>query len=751
MEKNITVFPYISTIKDLVPIVNEYNYKVTLDNDEEAMIGIETFKEDELLVIPKGTILSAEFLDAIGFLDGMVDSDFKVVPYSVENITFNNIALPLAYVAYALNLDYNSIKNYPKNKELKGFYTKSQEMFLIAPDYSVDDINYEFDPRKYSTEDDNFIPDFYSNEEYFDNNEEFSTEKFNPDFVGDGSVPYKNPKIIGEWKGGSKTFELQNAWFIVLSHFNITNIANEIKDKSNEEAQKIVKSKIPAEETYKRIMNFIRRLLNEFVVMNKIHPDKILKMDAALITVKSNTKISSLSYNSDFLNNTEIKFEKYNPLKSSESLDPLSQSTEAYKEFPQVFLNPEQIEKLLEIRDYKEFDQKNINKRDWLISIFSNRREAKPDGKGFEVLPPLIPIEGYFKLPANTLPNQPEEILTTAGLYIFNMFCIASAFKHKIPYINHEINADALEGLNNELAGLLLQNKIGIKDEIEVFQNNTTYISYLTEIFMPGISVELLEELPEVKTLKKDLVEKYKKEIEAGDAAFYSDNVEKPLLNEAKKILSKDESWDIYSIGKKPTFGNNYKSNVVSVGPIKNPITDRYDIITNSYDNGIELDKYSVYCNQLISGTYDRSVKTQYGGAKTKQIFGAMGNIVADKAGSDCGTNKYLKMILNKKEAKDYLYSYIIDKKTGELIELTPEVIDKYYDQEIMLRTPLYCWGKKICNKCLGNLYYRLGIECVGIATSRISASIMYKSMKSFHDQSIKTAHIDLKKFVEVI
>ena len=603
MEYNNKIYPYISTIKSMEEISND-TYIATLENGAKTLVGIETFIGDTVFCIPEGTILSSEFLNKIDYLYDLVDSDYKMLQYSTEDgsMVFDCVSLPLGFVAFNTDIKYEDVEKYPKHTPIKGFITNSNEELIISPDYSVDPINYKFDPSKYVEE----------YEEKIDN-----------------------------------------------------------KETSEEEA------------------------------------------------------------------------------KSTEDLEDI-QSTEAKKEFPQQFLTPEQIEKLLEIRDYSEFKEKNINARDWIVSIFSNRKEDKPDGKGFEVLPPLIPIEGYFKLPANTLPNQPEEILTTAGLYVFNMFCIASAFKHKIPYINHEMNAKALEGFNNELASLLLDNKIQIKGEIEVFQNNITFISYLTELFMPGISIELLEELPEVKKMKKELVKRYKKEIDAGDAAFYADNVEKPLLAEAKKILSTDESWDIYSIGKKPTFDNNYKSNVVSIGPIRNPITESYDIISNSYDNGVELDKYAAYCNQLISGTYDRSVKTQYGGAKTKQIFAAMGNIITDEPGSDCGTKKTLKMILTKDEAKNYLYSFIVDPKNpNELIELSTERIGDFIGKEIELRSPLYCCSKKICNKCLGNLYYRLGIKTIGVATSRISASLMYISMKSFHDQSIKTMYIDLKKYLE--
>ena len=574
------IYPYISKIKSLE---KKENYSIcNLINDEKVVLGIDSFKDQEVLCIPKDTVLSYEFLQEFDYLYNYVDDKFKVCSYEyTDNITLDHVGIPLDFFSFKADINLEKIRKFEINKPIKGFYTNSNEVLLIAPDYSVDSINYEFRPSSWDETDSLY-------------------------------------------------------------------------------------------------------------------------------------------------------------------------STESAVQHKQVYLTQEQVDKLLEIRDYKEFKEKNINERDWLISIFSHKREMKPDGKGFNVLPPLIPIEGYFNLPANTLPNQPETILTTAGLYIFNMYVIAAAFKHKVPYINHELNAGDLDDLNSDIASLMLENKLEIKDEVEIYQNNCTFISYLTEMLMPGLSLELIKELPEVEKKKNELKKKFKDEIEAGDAGFYADNIEKPLLEEAKKILEHDESWDIYSIKKKPTFDNNYKSNLVSVGPIRNSITDNFDIITNSYGEGVEMDKYQAYCNQLISGTSSRSLATARGGYMTKLCFSAFSNIPVDDYGSDCGTKKYLEMTLSKDDAKFLLYSYIIDPKDSKkVIELTPENIKDYIGRDIKLRSPLYCLAKgKYCNHCFGNLYNRMGIQNMSLTLGRIGNSILYISMKAFHDQSIKTYNLNLNPYI---
>lgn len=505
---------------------------------------------------------------------------------------------------------------------------------------------------------------------------------------------------------------------------------------------------------------------NRAIPLNLLHVQNDLdSIDLGIIPVGKNIKSLKTIYGEEVTvvpdyskESINYVFEPYQD--ESLSLEAVQAPTQG-----KVNLNPNQIEKLLEIKSMDDFKKLNISQRDWIVSIFSNRTEKVLDKDGnptkkTKIIPSLIPIEGYFILPANTLPNQPEDIETTAGIYVFNMFVIAAAFKHKIPYINHELKAPDISKLNDELAILLTQNKIQVKDELEVYWDNITFISYMTEIFMPGIPVDFIEELPEVKKLKKELCEKYKDEIARGDAAFYADNVEKPLLKLAESILKDHPSWDIYGLDKKPTFSNNYKTCFVSNGPIYNSITEGYDIVTNAFDDGVDRSKYAAYCNQLIYGTYNRAVKTAYGGAQSKVLFSSLSNVKMGDPGSDCGTEKTFKMILEKGKETDYYYVYAKNPFFGKggssginskdkWIELTPEVIKMFIGQEIEIRSPLYCQAERYCNKCMGNLFIRVGLTNANLTSSQISRKIMQKSMKSFHDASVKTVLVNMDQFLQ--
>ena len=70
--------------------------------------------------------------------------------------------------------------------------------------------------------------------------------------------------------------------------------------------------------------------------------------------------------------------------------------------------------------------------------------------------------------------------------------------------------------------------------------------------------------------------------------------------------------------------------------------------------------------------------------------------------------------------------------------------IGKYIGKEVKLRSPLYCIGDKLCSKCAGDLYYRLGIENIGMTTSAIGSNLLNLLMKSFHDSSVKITEINV-------
>ena len=114
--------------------------------------------------------------------------------------------------------------------------------------------------------------------------------------------------------------------------------------------------------------------------------------------------------------------------------------------------------------------------------------------------------------------------------------------------------------------------------------------------------------------------------------------------------------------------------------------------------------------------------------------------------GSDCGTTKTLKVYLTEKNISGWMYSYIVD--NGKLVELTSDNRNKYLNKEVKFRFSALCEAKDghFCNKCAGNLFYRLGMYNVGAATPQVPSKVKVLLMKKFHDSVINFSDMDIEK-----
>ena len=97
----------------------------------------------------------------------------------------------------------------------------------------------------------------------------------------------------------------------------------------------------------------------------------------------------------------------------------------AWVQVRKSLLSKDNIDRLLSIKP------EEVNKP-LLLELFS-RRATKLDNGSYKVDEPYMHPTQEFILPANTLVNQAATVLTTAGLYIYNMHIIAPCFGTMIP------------------------------------------------------------------------------------------------------------------------------------------------------------------------------------------------------------------------------------------------------------------------------------------------------------------------------
>lgn len=347
-----------------------------------------------------------------------------------------------------------------------------------------------------------------------------------------------------------------------------------------------------------------------------------------------------------------------------------------------------------------------------------------------------IPKGVYGKTVHNT-----NEFTTTLGLWIFNRFFIEPELDGIFGYINKPINKKVYGQMNKDLSYAILEGKATIQqlkhlsDKIQKYQ---PYVSVLSANHTDG----MLTIGPKINKRKKELLNKYSKEIAARDGKIVN-LIEQELLQYARELLKDDPSIDIYDSGAIGSFENNFKNMFIMKGAVQDPNDPdlNYNIITSCLMDGISKEEYSKFANGLAAGPYARSQKTASGGYMEKLFLRALQHVTLDVPGSDCGTDRFILVHMDNKNLDNFMYSYIIE--NGKLVELTADKREKYLGKTVKLRFSALCEHEHICNKCAGNLFYRLGVTNVGVATPQFVSKIKLRYMKAFHDSVVQYSNFD--------
>ena len=344
-----------------------------------------------------------------------------------------------------------------------------------------------------------------------------------------------------------------------------------------------------------------------------------------------------------------------------------------------------------------------------------------------------IPAKSYG--PENK--KNKEKFTTTVGLWVFNKYFIERDLFDMFHYINETITKKTFGKINTALSEAVLENKLPL-ESLHRFMKKTQKCMPYISIFAPNYTDKMLTCSTVIAKKKKELYEKYKDRIEAGDEVA-ANKMEKELLDFAIDYMGDDPSMDMFISGARGTLHNNFKNMFVMKGVIKNPdpnAKQKYNVAMSNYIDGISPDEYALIANSLAAGPYARAKKTENGGYREKLFLRAFQHITLDPPGSDCGTKKYLEIVLTKDNLDEWMYSYIID--GSKLVELNANNKSKYLGKKIKVRFSAFCESKTgVCNTCMGNMYYRLDKkENIGTALTQIPSTQKNISMKSFHDST---------------
>lgn len=331
-------------------------------------------------------------------------------------------------------------------------------------------------------------------------------------------------------------------------------------------------------------------------------------------------------------------------------------------------------------------------------------------------------------------------INTTVGIWVFNKAFIEKELFDLFGYINKPITSKVFKEINKKMSYAVMEDKLPL-DAIKRYIMKTEKFQPYCNILSTSITENMLSIPKAIAKKKQELLKKYEKELATNDP-IVSQKIEKELIEECKVLLKDDPSVDMINSGAKIDWGNNFKNMFVMRGASKNPDplnpNGDYTIIKSDFMTGIAPDEYAAFADSLTAGPYARAKKTADGGAMEKIFVKALEHLYILPAGSDCGTKRTKSVTLTKDNIDDWMYSYIVE-SGNRLVELTSGNRDSYLGKKVKFRYSGLCESEKgICNKCAGNLFTRLGIKNVGVASYVIPASIKLKSMKTFHDSTIK-------------
>lgn len=375
---------------------------------------------------------------------------------------------------------------------------------------------------------------------------------------------------------------------------------------------------------------------------------------------------------------------------------------------------------------------------DVLVDLFA---KIKSKGEKLAHSEPVLKPTDTFEISPSEYSLVKKKHVTTVGKFIYNKYVIeGSGVQEACGYVDWELTDSGNSKLEKILSSALLDDIITVSQFASYIDRRDTMGQQLHAVICASFTPGILKTPPEVTKRREELFTQHKEELDAGDVAC-AVKIEKELLDIAKEKLKDDPAMDLYTSEARGSFGNNYKNNHVMKGAIYNSITGEYNIVKSGLMEGFDKKDIPSFGNAVIAGSYPTAIGTADAGYMSKQLIAVLQTEVLDEKDSDCGTKKTIDITITKDNCYDYVYRYIIE--GNGFVELTNENISSYIGKTVHMRSPQMCIGKKLCNKCMGNLFYRLGIDNVGLTSTAVSSKLLKLKLKAKHDGTAKITILD--------
>ena len=178
-----------------------------------------------------------------------------------------------------------------------------------------------------------------------------------------------------------------------------------------------------------------------------------------------------------------------------------------------------------------------------------------------------------IEIPANSYGPEGKKnkkaFKTTVGIWIFNKYFIEKDLFDIFKYINKSINDGVFGDINTKLSYALAEDKITVKQMADYSMKCQLFMGYVS-ILSPNYTEKMLTCTKAINKKKKELIDKYRKELEAGDE-IVATKMEKELLDFALEYMKGDPAMDMFLSGARGSFGNNFKNMFIMKGVIRDP------------------------------------------------------------------------------------------------------------------------------------------------------------------------------------
>ena len=384
-----------------------------------------------------------------------------------------------------------------------------------------------------------------------------------------------------------------------------------------------------------------------------------------------------------------------------------------------------------------ELKESDIN-YDLIMQMFGQFGSEPALARSYDLL--IVPAGKFtYKDEKGKNKSNKNEFTTTVGQWFINVILRDFNFSRFFGYYDKTITTGEYKKIEKRLSYALIEDEITTED-LKKWENMVQWLMPCEDIISPNHTEKLITCSKAIDAKRKELLKKYDKEIKAGDIATV-EKISNELLDYAKKYMGDDPAFDPLLSGAGGSIGNNFKNTYVMRGAILNPdpyAKQKYNIVTSNLMDGVTAEEYSTMAGSGVQGAYSRGKKTRTGGYWEKLMVSAYQHIHLDPKGSDCHTNKTVRVHLTDKNIDLWMYNYIL-KPDGSYDLLDYKARSKYIGKTVNFRFASMCKSKTgICNICAGELLYQI-TDNVGMTMSQVGSTLKNINMKSFHDAVVHT------------